>query len=348
MKGRQIVIETGAGLRGAALLVDGRLEDLLLDGPDDAPRPGELFWARIDRPVPKLGAAFVKLTEQHQGFLRDAKGLRAGDLLLVQAISVPEAGKAVPVTRRVLHKGRLVIHTPDAPGLNLSRQIRDAEERERLSALVAEILAAEPPPVADPGLILRSRAEGASRAEIAADLAEVFAAREEVVRQMARPAPRRASTETARAISLREWEGPVEEGPCRFAAAGVLDALDTLRSARIDLPSGAWLSVEETRALVAIDVNTGAEFGGAAPLTANLEAAREIPRQLRLRGLGGIVAVDFAPIPKKDRRRVEDALKAAFRRDPVETSLAGWTVLGLFELQRKRERRPVADLLPPS
>ncbi|MEO0994501.1 MAG: ribonuclease E/G, partial [Pseudomonadota bacterium] len=71
----------------------------------------------------------------------------------------------------------------------------------------------------------------------------------------------------------------------------------------------------------------------------------EIPRQLRLRGLGGIVVIDWAPLPKRDRKRIEDTLKTALRRDPVETTIAGWTPLGLLELTRKRERRPLAQLL---
>ena len=106
------------------------------------------------------------------------------------------------------------------------------------------------------------------------------------------------------------------------------------------------MAVEATRAMVTVDVNTAGEFGGGAALTANLAAAGELPRQLRLRGLGGQVIVDFAPLPKKDRKRIEAALKAAFGEDPVETTLAGWTPLGNFELQRKRERRPLSELLP--
>ena len=71
-----------------------------------------------------------------------------------------------------------------------------------------------------------------------------------------------------------------------------------------------------------------------------------VPRPFRRRGLGGQIIIDFAPLRKTDRKRIEEALKAAFRRDPVETSLAGWTPLGNFELQRKRERRPLSELLP--
>ena len=118
-----------------------------------------------------------------------------------------------------------------------------------------------------------------------------------------------------------------------------------MREARVALPSGGWMAVEATRAMVTVDVNTAGEFSPGAAVTANVEAARELPRQLRLRGLGGQIAIDFAPLKKTDRRRIEDALKSAFRRDPVETTLAGWTPLGNFELQRKRERQPFPELL---
>ena len=124
-----------------------------------------------------------------------------------------------------------------------------------------------------------------------------------------------------------------------FDARGVLDALEALRGPIVPLGAG-HMAVEATRALVAVDVNTGADLSPAATLKANLAAARALPRALRLRGLGGQVVVDFAPMSKAHRREVEGALKAAFRADPIETSLVGWTTLGLYEVQRKRERTP--------
>ncbi len=136
------------------------------------------------------------------------------------------------------------------------------------------------------------------------------------------------------------------DGPDPFDHYGVWDEIERLKSPRVDLPSGGWMAVEATRAMVTVDVNTAGEFSGGAALTANLEAAKELPRQLRLRGLGGQIIIDFAPLPKRDRKRIEEALKAAFRRDPIETTLAGWTPLGHFELLRKRERRPLSELLP--
>ena len=93
-----------------------------------------------------------------------------------------------------------------------------------------------------------------------------------------------------------------------------------------------------------MDVNTGGDTSPAAALKANLAAAKALPRALRLRGLGEQVLVDFAPISKAQRRQLEQGLRAAFRADPIETSLVGWTTMGLFELQRKRERRPLTGL----
>jgi len=103
--------------------------------------------------------------------------------------------------------------------------------------------------------------------------------------------------------------------------------------------------VEATRALVAVDVNTGGDTSPAAALKANLAASRMLPRALRLRGLGGQLAIDFAPISKAHRKQVEQSLRASFRNDAIETSLVGWTTMGLFELQRKRERLPLAAIL---
>ena len=132
--------------------------------------------------------------------------------------------------------------------------------------------------------------------------------------------------------------------PDPFEAAGVHDAIEALKSPTVSL-DGASMIIEPTHAIVAIDVNTGADFSPAAGLKANLAVARELPRQLRLRGLGGQIVIDFAPMPKQHRRALDQALKSAFRDDPVETALVGWTQLGLFEIQRKRERRPLHEVL---
>jgi ribonuclease G len=95
---------------------------------------------------------------------------------------------------------------------------------------------------------------------------------------------------------------------------------------------------------VAVDVNTGGDTSPAAGLKINIAAARDLPRQLRLRGLGGQIVIDFAPIPKRDRGVLDQVMRAAFKTES-ETHLAGWTTLGLYEMTRKRDRLPLAELL---
>jgi Rne/Rng family ribonuclease len=130
-------------------------------------------------------------------------------------------------------------------------------------------------------------------------------------------------------------------GPGCFDAHGAADQIAALDSPRVDLPGGGNIVVEPTRAFIAVDVNTGGVAGLAAGLKVNIAAARALPRALRLRGLGGQIVIDVAPMPKKERRGLEQALRAALRACPVETALVGWTPLGHFELSRKRERLPL-------
>jgi Rne/Rng family ribonuclease len=148
------------------------------------------------------------------------------------------------------------------------------------------------------------------------------------------------------AVAWRDWVAPAQivTDPGGFEQHGVLEDLDAARGAQVALSGGASMFVEPTRALVAVDVNTGTDTSLAAGVTANMAAARALPQALRIRGLGGQIVLDLAPMPKKDRRVFETALRQAFRADEVETALVGWTPLGHYELQRKRARLPLKDL----
>src|SRR6056297_1678357 len=122
MKGTVIALGAVNGREAAALIEDGRLADLLIDS--DRPRPGTIYRARADRPVKGQGGMFLQ-TPDGPAFLRQVKGLAPGQPLLVQVTGHAEPGKAMPVTSKLLFKSRYAIVTPAAPGLNISRQIRD-------------------------------------------------------------------------------------------------------------------------------------------------------------------------------------------------------------------------------
>ena len=343
MKGRIIALGDWAGRKAAALVVDGVLQDFVVDG-TDAFEPGAIFRGIVDRPMKGQGGVFVRLPGG-MGFLRQVSGLAPGQRVICQVSGVAEPGKAVPVTLRVLFKGRLCLVTPDAPGLNISRRIRDDETRARLTDLALQGMAGADDGL---GLILRSAAEDADEDEIADEIAQMRALAEAVMADLSGAPELLVEAADAHDLAWREWSDPppdaVEQDPGVLADLGILDMVEALLSPEVRLAEGSMV-IEPTRALVAVDVNTGGDVSPAAGLKANIAAARDLPRQLRLRGLGGQVTIDFAPMPKKDRGTLEQVLRAAFKGEAAETTLAGWTPLGCYELQRKRDRRPLREAL---
>ncbi len=339
MKGRTIILDHIQGREAAALMVDGILDDFLIT--TDAPAPGTIYRARADRPVKGQGGMFLT-TPDGPAFLRQVKGLAPGALLLVQVTGFAEPGKAIPVSNRILFKSRFAIVTPDAPGLNISRRIRDEDMRDQLLEIAHEQMGDS-----THGLILRSCCQTADADEIAADISAMLALAEQVLADTGSEPELLSEGDGPHILAWRDWTDPAEVVTTSggFEDHGVVDALDTAKGISETLPGGGHLYIQPTRALVAVDVNTGADTSLAAGTKANFACAKALPRALRVRGLGGQITLDLAPMPKKDRRGFESALRSAFKSDPDETILAGWTPLGHFELQRKRGRIPLTEIL---
>lgn len=323
MKGRIRALGTWDGRAAAALIEDGRLEDLLLAPPPGVPQIGAVYRAKVTRQVARLGGQFVDLSPGVSGFLRGRSGAEPA---LVQVTSFAEPGKAVPVTDKVSLQGRYVVLTPGAPGVNVSRKVSDPTRREALRAVLSAAL-----PGLD-GAILRSSCADGSDEEIVAEakaLWDQMSALKDPALGLRLPGP------SPEAQARVEWPGATEA--C-FDDHDVAQMIEDLRAPQVALAGGASALIEPTRAFVAVDVNTGADTSPAAGLKANLALARDLPRQLRCRGLGGQVVIDAAPMPKKDRPRLDQALRQSFRAGPVDAELVGWTGLGHVELKVARRR----------
>lgn len=342
MKGTLAVFGEIRGRGAAALIRDGRLEDLLIDAPDGRIRPGAIYRARAGRPMKGQGGMMLE-TPDGPLFLRQAKGIRQGESLLVQASTYAEPGKATPASPRLLFKSRFAMVTPGAVGRNVSKAVKDEERRVELRALMDEV---DLP--GEVGLVLRTAAEAADDEAVLADIEAMVAAARTILSETAGGASEKLlEGPDAREIAFRDWVAPdaTEQGGDPFDRTGVLAMINSLASPCEALPGGGAIFVEPTRALVSVDVNTGGDTSPAAGLKANIQAIRALPRALRLRGLGGQVVLDLAPLSKRDRAQVESVARAAFRTDPVETTLVGWTPLGHLELIRKRERLPLVEAL---
>ena len=135
-----------------------------------------------------------------------------------------------------------------------------------------------------------------------------------------------------------------------FSRYGVEKQLKNCLKREVSLDSGGYLAIDETEALTAIDVNTGGNVNhknqAQAILNTNLAAAREIPIQLRLRKISGIIVVDFVDMyDNADQQKVINQLKESLREDRVPADFIDMTPLGLVEITRKREGESLADLM---
>jgi len=344
VKGSVIALDSFRGREAAALMVDGQLEDLLIAEPEAALPPETICRGKLGRPVKGMGGAFVDLPGGESGFLRQTKGLRPGMSLLVLVGGASEPGKALPLSTRLLFKSRYAIVTPGAPGLNISRAIEDEAIRAELAALAVEMMKGAAP---DLGLILRSACETATDDVIADDITQMRALAEAVLQDTDGKPEVLVDAPTPHLAAWRDWPAPdsFDDSAGSFARHGVTEAIDALLAPEVPLAGGGHMVIEPTRALIAVDVNTGADTSPAAGLKANIAAFRALPRQLRLRGFGGQVLVDVAPYAKKERHILEQAMRAAFKHEGRDIVLAGWTPLGNFELTRKRDRKPLAQVL---
>lgn len=339
MKGRLIALDHIGDREAAALMVDGLVEDLFFE--TDQPAPGTIYRAIVERPMKGQGGMFLR-TPDGSAFVRQVKGLSPGQTLLVQVTGYAEPGKAIPVTHKVLFKSRYAIVTPDVPGINVSRRIKDEDAREELLAVAHEIM-----DEGDFGLILRSSCEGADADEISDDIAAMADLAAKVMADATGDAETLIEGDGPHLLAWREWtdKAEIDSTDGSFERHGILDVIDGLKARDVTLGGPASMAIEPTRALVAVDVNTGGDTSPAAGLKANLAAVKDLPRQLRLRGLGGQIVIDPAPTAKKDRRQIESALRSALKRDSVETVFVGWTLLGHIELQRKRDRLSLSEVL---
>jgi ribonuclease G len=356
---------TPAGL-AAARLEDGRLEALAFE--DDL--VDAVFRGRVVRVDRGLQAAFVDIGEAEPAWLgareaRFARGEAAsltidrlvheGEAILVQVTREGQAGKGPRVTTDLAFPGLFLVHRPFDPAIGASRRLHGAA-RERALARGRELLGqgftlrAASVRVDDAALLaeaaaLRDRLEASRRPTtppvrvddeppIARLLVRMLDAEPGriVVPAAAFPAVRAFLAERLPALVDR-----LERAADAFETTGVADQIADALSPEVPLPGGGRLVIEPTTALVAIDVD------GPDALAAGLEAAREIPRQLRLRELAGLVVIDFPAVPAATRARVMRELRRALARDAEPVRMVPMSPLGLVELGRRRRRRSLAE-----
>jgi ribonuclease G len=302
-----------------------------------------------------------------------------GQEIVVQVSKEPLGTKGTRITSHITLPGRYLVYMPTVDHVGVSRRIKDERERKRLRDIIHSM---KPP---SSGFIVRTASEGAEPDEIRNDMEfllrlwnNIQKKKESssapclihsdltmvlrVIRDILSPQVNRIIIDSKEEyenilsfintympkqkyeITLHEGKEPI------FDAYGIEMEIGKILGRKVWLKSGGYIVIDMCEALVAIDVNTGRYVGkrnlADTILKTNLEAAKEIAYQLRLRNIGGIIIIDFIDMEREgDQEKVFQALEEATRKDRQKTNIFEISELGLIEMTRKRTRENISRIL---
>ena len=305
--------------------------------------------------------------------------LKLGQEIVVQVIKEPIGSKGARVTTNITIPGRYLVLMPTGDYIGISRRIVADEERDRLKSLAEEI---KPQGM---GLIVRTVAEGRNKEDMVQDLHFLTALWEKIqFKKKTAQAPKliykdlnlisrivrdlfsheidtlyiNNKSDYDRVLELLDFVAPnLKERVILFNRQqdifdyfGVEKEIEKALNRKVWLKCGGYIVIDQTEALTSIDVNTGKYVGCLnledTVLKTNLEAAKEIARQLRIRDIGGIIIIDFIDMSSQEHQNmVLNTLEEELKKDKTKTHILGLTKLGLIEMTRKKVRQGLDELL---
>ncbi|MBD2068564.1 ribonuclease E/G [Leptolyngbya sp. FACHB-671] len=381
--------------RIAAVFSEDQIQELIVA--TGSHQVGDIYLGVVENVLPGIDAAFVNIGDaERNGFIHvtDLGPLRlkraAGSItellapqqkVLVQVMKEPTGNKGPRLTGNISLPGRYLVLMPFGRGVNLSRRIRNENERNRLRALAVLVKPA------GMGLLVRTEAEGVAEEAIIEDLEALQKQWENIQQEAVTTRPPSLlnrdddfiqrvlrdvySADVNRIVvdshtgmkrvkqHLVSWSGGrspqgvlVDHHRDRTSILEYFRVNAAIREAlkpRVDLPSGGYIIIERTEALTVIDVNSGSFTRSATAretvLWTNSEAAVEIARQLRLRNIAGVIIVDFIDMDsRRDQLQVLEQFNKAIRADKARPQIAQLSELGLVELTRKRQGQNIYEL----
>ncbi len=353
-----IGLEKAAFLYVADVLDDVKIYEMMMNAPEESGLSAE-------RPVVETASIEDLLSE--------------GQEVIVQITKEPIGTKGARVSSHISLPGRYLVYMPQADHIGISRKIEDENERERLKKVVMDARPGEG------GFILRTAAIGTGEKSIQADMSYLLKTWKEVSRKEKKARPislihqdiditlrvvrdiltsdieeividskeafdkvisfiENISENITGKVSLFDGEDLI------FDHYGIEMEIDDILGEKVWLKSGGYIIIEATEALTAIDVNTG-KYTGKKNLEdtivkTNLEAAKEITYQLRLRNIGGIIIIDFIDmIRQDDKDKIYNTMMEALKKDRAITRVSEISELGLLEMTRKRIRHNIVKVL---
>ncbi len=398
---KQIIINSGLREKRAGILVDNKLEDVLLETDTYDQIASNIYRGRVRDVLAGMQAAFVDIGAEKNAFLHISDiypllnkkqkdkwnkkqlsikhVLQPGQEIMVQVAKEAIGSKGPKATCKISIPGRYFVLLPFENRIGVSRRIEDNNKRERLKSIARSFTGNKF------GVIVRTNARDKKKSVLRNDynyLTNIWKTVQHRYRNNRAPVLIYRHVELIKLIvrdylstdinkvvvddrdvyeellektkkiapHLKNRVFYYKEDTPIFENYGIEKEMEKIFRRKVWLDSGGYIIIDSTEALVSIDVNTGKYIGEdnlqKTVFKTNMEAAREIARQLKLRDIGGIIIIDFIDMNKKEHQnQVLDTLKDELSKDRTKTGVLGLTQLGLVEMTRQKVRDDLGDLV---
>ncbi|MEG6566125.1 Rne/Rng family ribonuclease [Thermoanaerobacterium saccharolyticum] len=382
---KRILFDISDKFYQVAYLEDGLLIEYHVEYSDKKSIVGNIYKGKVKNTIKGMQSAFIDigLDKNAYLFVNDVKGIlksnssitkyvKPGQDIIVQVLKDSIGLKNPKVTTNISLPGKYVVLMPDSDHVGISHRIEDEKKRMELINIVKRV---KPDNV---GIIIRTAAQYVGEEEFERDIVDLCKLYEDILNKskvagspeliyeeenfitkylsslMVDEIIVNDAEEYKRIFDYIKKEGlnisvKYEDGDL-VGLYGIEKQVERLLSKKVWLKSGGFIIIDETEALTVIDVNTGKYTGKSSLqetiLKTNIEAAKEIALQLRLRDIGGIIVVDFIDMDSdNDRQKILKVFEESLKSDRSKCSVLGFTHLGLVEMTRKRVRSNVSEYL---
>lgn len=375
---KRIIIESLVLSQKTAIVEDDKLVELLIEENKNNKLVSNIYRGIVKNVKAGLEACFVDIGFEKLAYLplKKDSNIKSGMDIMVQINKEAIGTKGAKLSEEISLSGRFLVYIPSNDRITISNRLQDEEERFRLKKLVRSFVGK------DCGIIIRTEANGCSKEELENDFNELkekydlickefklgigskllykeldFSSKyikdnvnEDVEQIVLNDAQKYEEIKNILKYINKDYISKLklQENEDLFDLYRIQNQIERSLNKKVWLKSGGYLIIEKTEALTVIDVNTG-KFTGSGNredtvYKTNLEACKEIARQLRLRDIGGIIIIDFIDmIKKKNKENLLKTLNSHMEKDKRKSEVLGMTRLGLVEVARRREKNSISE-----
>ena len=374
---REIFVEKREELIRIAVKENGELVECLVEEETNEPQIGEIYKGRVKNIIPGINSIFLDIgldKEAYMYYSEELKrvGVKKGQEILVEVLKEPLGNKGAKVSNKVNILGRYMVLTMGVEGITISKRISDLEERQRLINLTKPIKGVE--------IVFRTEAKAATNEELLSELNSLLEKKEEmekklrysttigkiksnsmIIRFFEELDQRKTSITADDQEFLKNIKELIksnkeiefkfyEDKRTLFDYSGIEKEILKLRHKKVNLQCGGYIVIDKAEAMYVIDVNSGKNTKGRdfnkTIIQTNLEAAKEVGRQIRLRNLSGIIVVDFIDMRDENQKvPVIKVLKKSLEADKGNVKVFPFTELDLIQISRKRKGKSIYEYL---